>query len=306
MAFNLIILCDTRVLPDRDFREVVKRVRRIAPDVHAFVASERRGLRRAQWVQLLRPTLFVQIDPLQGLRVWRGTLAAPVRHLRSKMAAYRILESAGLPVPSWREIVPGIALDPEEWGCWVVVKPDLGLRGIDIEAVATSELRYRTAEELPPEHLGRKGPMLAQRFVPTTDGPAYYRVTTCFGVPILAIQLYTPAKGTAARAPEPGQPPQVTVDSAPARFSEEADILDLARRVHALLPQVPTIGCDFLRHRDTGQLWISEINLSNVWQLSSPRGIGFQARTGLDLYAQFGALDRAAEAMVAATRRFAR
>ena len=306
MAFNLIILCDTRVLPDRDFREIAKRVRRLAPEVHAFVATERRGLRRAQWVQLLRPTLFVQIDPVQGLRLWRGMLARPDQRVRGKMATYRVLEAAGLPVPPWREIVPGIRLDSEEWGPWVVVKPDRGHRGIDIEAVATADLHFRSPDELPPGHLGRKGPLLAQRFIPTEDGPSYYRVTTCFGVPLFAIHLRTPQERAAPPTRQPGQPPQVTVDLAPARLSDEADILDLARRVHALMPQVPTIGCDFLRHRETGQLWISEINRSSVWQFCSPRGIIFQARTGLDLYAQFGALDRAAEAMIEATRRFAR
>jgi hypothetical protein len=303
MAFNLIILCDTRVLPDRDFREIAKRVRRLAPDVHASVATERRGLRRAQWLQLLRPTLFVEIDRPEGLRFWRGTRAGRDRGLGGKMAIYRVLEAAGLPVPAWREIVPGLELDPDEWGPWVVVKPDLGMRGIDIEAVATAELRYRGPEELPPEHLGRKGPMVAQRFIPTPEGPSYYRVTTCFGKPLFALHLHS---RPSARAPEPGAPPRVTVEDAPSRLTDEADILDLARRVHAVLPQVPTIGCDFLRHRDTGELWISEINLSSVWQFSSPRGIRFQARTGLDLYAQFGALDRAAEAMIDATRRLAR
>jgi len=305
MALNLILLCDTRILPDRDFRELAKRVSWIAPDVHPFVVNERRGLRRALWLQLLRPTLFVQIDPVAGLRFWRGTLAAPGPGAHSKMANYRILQAAGLPVPDWREIVPGIALDPCAWGEWVVVKPDAGLRGLGIEAVRAAELRYRAPDELPPDHLGRKAPLLAQRFVPTPDGPSYYRVTTCFGEPLFAIYMYTSERHRRERA-ERGGPPQVTLHDAPARLAGETDVLELAQRIHALFPQVPTIGCDLLRDRDTGRLWIAEINRSSVWQFCSPRGIMFQARRGLDLYAQFGALDRAAEAMVRAARRFAR
>jgi len=304
MGFNLIILNDTRVLSDRDFREVARRVRALAPDIHAFVATERRGRRRAQWMQLLRPTLFVQIDRLAGLRFWRGKVAGPDEASRGKMAAYRVLEAAGLPVPPWREIVPGIALDPAEWGPFVVVKPDRGLRGLDIEAVPTAALRYRAPEELPPGHLGREGALLAQRFVPTPDGPSYYRVTTCFGEPLFAIHLYT-ARGKSGLG-RPSEPPQVTLHDAPAQLTDEADVLDLGRRVHALLPTVPTIGCDLLRDRESGKLWIAEINQSSVWQLSSPRGMEFQARRGLDLYEQFGALDRAAEAMARATRQFAR
>jgi len=307
MARNLIILNDTRVLPDADFREVTKRVRARAPDIHAFVATERRGRRRAQWTQLLRPTLFVEIDPLPGLRRWRGFLARPHASARGKMASYRLLQAAGLPVPDWREIVPGIALDPAEWGPWVVVKPDRGSRGIGIEAVATADLRYRAPEELPEGHLGRQQALLAQRLIATPDAPSFYRVTTCFGEPLWAILYYTPAESPAAQARRGLPTPQVITDTnALARLVDDADALDLARRVHALLPSVPTIGCDFIRDRETGRLWIAEINQSSVWALSSPVGMEFQARRGHDLYRQFGALDRAAEAMIAATRRFAR
>lgn len=307
MAANLIILDDTRVLPDRDFRSVAQRVRRRAPDIRAFVATERRGLGRARLQQLLRPTLFVEMQPLAGLRVRRGAMARPEATLRAKTAAYRMLEAAGLPVPAWRAIVPGVRLDPGEWGPWVVVKPDLGMRGINVEAVATDEVRYRGPEELPEGHLGRRGPLLAQRFVPTPEAPSFYRVTTCFGVPLFAIYYFYPPAGGAARMGGPGRPPQVTTgNDSLARLTDEADVLELGRRIHALLPQVPTIGCDFVRDRDTGQLWIAEINQSDVWALSSPVGIRLQAKRGLDLYAQFGALDRAAEAMIDATRRLAR
>jgi hypothetical protein len=44
----------------------------------------------------------------------------------------------------------------------------------------------------------------------------------------------------------------------------------------------------------------------NIWSLSSVSGVAMQALFGLDFHAQFGAYDRAAEAMIAATRRLAR
>ena len=302
MAANLIILNDTRVLPERDFLAVARRVRERAPDIHAYVVTERRGLRRAQLVQLLRPTLFVEIQKVAKLKRWRGALAGPQARARGKMAAYRVLEAGGIAVPAWREVVPGIKLDPAEWGPWMVVKPDRGRRGIDVEVLATAEVRYRPPEELPAGHLGRESPMLAQRFISTVDEPAFYRVTTCFGEPIFAIHYFAPAgQGTV----DDGSP-KIMVQHFAARLIDDADLLDLGRRVHALLPEVPTIGCDVLRDRETGKLWIAEINQSSVWALSSPVGIGFQSKRGLDLYGQFGALDRAAEAMVRATRQFAR
>lgn len=302
---NLIILHDTRVQPDRDFREVAKRVGTMAPDIDAFVITERRRNLRAQLAQLFRPTLFVEMQPLPGVRRLRGHLAEPKD--RGKMADYRLLAAAGLPVPRWTEIVPGIALDPAEWGPWVVVKADRGLRGIDVEAVATGELRYRAPADLPEGHLGRtNGPLLAQRYVRTGDAPQFFRVLTCFGVPLFAVHYIDrnplpPGAGTTR--------PPVIVLRKPQDFSQmtdDAEVIALARRVHAALPDVPTLGCDILRDADDGSLWLAEINRSSVWALNSEIGISRQARWGNDYYAQFGALDRAAEAMIAATRRLAR
>jgi glutathione synthase/RimK-type ligase-like ATP-grasp enzyme len=218
-----------------------------------------------------------------------------------------MLEAAGFPVPRWTEVVPGIALDPAEWGSWVVVKADRGLRGLSVEAVAAGELRYRAAEDLPEGHLGRThGPLLAQRYIRTGPTPEYYRVTTCFGVPIFAVHY------TDRNPVPPGagvtRPPLVLVRK-PSDASEMTDdpaVIDLARRVHALIPDVPTLGCDILRDADDGSLWLAEINRTSVWALNSEVGIARQSRWGNDYYGQFGALDRAAEAMVAATRRFAR
>jgi hypothetical protein len=300
---NLIIVHNSDVLPDRDFREIAKRVRRLDPQIHAFVVTEKKRSRAAQLAQFLRPTLFVEIEPVPGLRLRRGCVARGPRG-QGKMAVYRVLEAGGLRVPTWCEVVPGPRLDPGEWGPWVVVKPDHGLRGIDVEAMATAELCFRAPEQLPEDHLGRSGPLLAQRYIPTVDGPAYYRATTCFGEPIFAIHYFHPP-GVLPEDPS-GRPTIAVHRPYAARLAEDPDVLALARRVHALFPNVPAIGSDFMRHRDTGELWIAEVNLSSVWALSSEVGIRFQAARGLDLYQQFGALDRAAEAMAAATRRLAR
>ena len=188
----------------------------------------------------------------------------------------------------------------------MVVKPDLGMRGMGVGAVATRELRYRAPEDWPEDHFGRSGPMLAQRYIRTGAAPSYYRVMTCFGVPIFALH-YTDIGSIPPGSGDTLPPiivPRKTVDAS--TMTDDPEVLDLARRVHAAMPDVPSIGCDILRSADDGSLWLAEINCSQVWALSTEIGIRRQARWGNDYYAQFGALDRAAEAMAEATRRFAR
>jgi hypothetical protein len=302
------MLHDSRVQPDRDFREIAKRVRRLDPRVHAFVVTQQRRNLAAQLAQLLRPTLFVEFYRLPKQRYLRGHVARGGEY--SKSWAYRRLDAAGLPVPRWVEIVEGLRLDPAEWGPYVVVKPDLGFRGASVAAAKTAQVRFRAAESYPEHHLGRLGAMLAQRFIYTGAHPVAYRALTCFGEPIFA-QRWTgattqpPLSGPAGFA-EGQRGIVASARGASTMLTEEADILAFARRIHEVFPDAPLIGSDILREVGTGELWIAEINMHDVWALNSPAGIAVQASTGIDLYGQFGALDRAAEAMLRATRRLAR
>jgi hypothetical protein len=305
---NLVILHDRRAHGDRDFLEIAKRVRALAPDVHPFVVSARKHRARPFLAQFLRPTLFVQIFPVRHFPMLRGFLAHPLR--LGKIASYRMLEAAGLPVPRWVEIAPGTKLDPGEWGSYVIVKPDRGRRGAYVWPVKTRRVRYRPRESYPEEHYGRIGSMLAQRFIYTGPFPVSYRVMTCFGEPLLSMR-YEAGQGAAPLSGPDGfaeglRPVVATTRKAVTSLCFDADLLALARRIHAVFPDQPVVGCDVMRDHRTGELWIAEINMVNIWSLSSVSGVAMQALFGLDFHAQFGAYERAAEAMIAAARRLAR
>lgn len=305
---NLVIVADAAAQIDRDFQEIAKRVPEIAPDIAAYVISRPEHRRRAVLAQFLRPTLFAQVFPAPYLRVRRGFVARPL--VQGKMAAYRTLSAAGLPVPHWTEIVPDLRLDPEAWGNYVVVKPDVGRRGAYVFPVKTSRVRFKPRDSYPEEHYGRLAPMLAQRFIYTGPYPTSFRVLTCFGEPLLALR-YESIQGNSPLSGPDGfgeglRPVVATARRADARLAFDEDVLALARRIHAVYPAQPVIGCDLMREAATGKLWIAEINMAHTWSLSSESGIAIQARHGLDCHRQFGAIERAAEAMVRATRQFAR
>jgi hypothetical protein len=305
---NLIILHDRRAHGDRDFREIAKRVRTLAPDIHAFVLSEPRRRMRPFLAQFLRPTLFVQIFPVQHLPMLRGFVAGPLGS--GKIRSYRLLEAAGLPVPRWVEITPETKLDPAEWGNYVIVKPDRGRRGAFIWPVKTRRVRYKPPESYPEGHYGRAGPMLAQRFIFTGPYPVSYRVLTCFGEPLLSIR-YRAGQGQAPLSGPDGfseglRPVVASTRKAEVSLCFDADILALARRIHEVHPDQPVVGCDVMRDARTGELWIAEVNMVHIWSLSSVSGVAMQAAWGLDFHGQFDAFGQAAEAMIRATRRLAR
>ncbi|HKY95225.1 MAG TPA: hypothetical protein VJL84_07955, partial [Kiloniellales bacterium] len=197
---NLVILADVTAQMDRDFHEIAKRVRALAPEIHTYVVSRPRHRRRPLLAQFLRPTLFVEIFPAPYLPIRRGFVARSLR--QGKIASYRTLDAAGLPVPRWTEITPGTRLDPAQWGNYVIVKPDRGQRGAYVFPVKTSRVRFKPRESYPEEHYGRRGPMLAQRFVYTGPYPTSYRVLTCFGEPLLALRYESVMGNTALSGPD--------------------------------------------------------------------------------------------------------
>jgi hypothetical protein len=304
-----------RTVSQVDLVELAERVERRAPDIGVGLAGKRKA---DQWRLLphaLRPTLTVVFGELRRSRFLSGRIL----HCANlpKHAELERLRAAGIPVPDWTVIRPGLQLDPAEWGPYVVVKPSVGAQGSDVRIRRTTRVRYEPPESLPRQHRIRKGPLIAQRFVYTGPWAVSYRVCTFFG---RALYCWRVEQSHQKRplgshwdfggGEGVGGGIQIV---APARTSsyqlvDEPDVIDLAERAHRLaFPGYPYLGVDLLRDAETGRLSVIEVNTGgHVWHLSSATGRGIQSAQGIDFGAQFGALDRAAEQLVLVTRRHAR
>jgi glutathione synthase/RimK-type ligase-like ATP-grasp enzyme len=213
-------------------------------------------------------------------------------------------------------IRPGIQLDPKDWGPYVVVKPTLSQRGEDIRIRKTGRVRYQPPESYPSGHSAHRGPLIAQRFVYTGPWAVSYRVCTFLG---RALYCWRVEQSHQKRRLESrwqfagdatGGGIQIIAPSMTSTYTlcDDEEMIALAERAHRLaFPDYPYLGIDLLRDAETGQLWVVEANTSGgVWHLSSMTGVDIQRAHGIDFYSQFGALDRAAERLVEATRRLAR
>lgn len=308
---NLAFFCYPKRFPLEQFTEIARRIRVRHPNIAASAHSTKRWLSTAAAIlaQATRPTLSIELDRVRLVKPLRGHRLRQIEI--SKLDELRRLEAADVPVPRWVKIVPGLKLDPAEWGPYVITKPTVGGRGAYVQVRKTASVRYRLPEELEEGHLGREAPMIAQEFVFTGPMPVSYRVVTFLGRPVLAIRhegrLQRPLTGRFDFKATGGHNIVATAKGAKISLVFEPAILDLARKVHSAFPEVPVLGTDIVEDAETGRRYALECNPSGAtWLLSNGAGRRMQAEFGLDFLAQFNALDVVAEASAEAALRLAR
>ena len=302
------------VIDEHDLPALAARVERLAPEIEVAVTGKRW---RQQWKLLLhalRPTLTVVFGNLRRGRFLNGRILHCPQIPKDKELEQ--LRAAGIPVPDWVVIRPGTQLDPKDWGPYVVVKPTVSQRGEDVRIRKTGRVRYQPPESFPSEHSARRGPLIAQRFVYTGPWAVSYRVCTFLGRALYGwrVEQSHQKRRLESRWQFAGDATgggiQIIAPSKTSTYTlcDDEEMIALAERAHRLaFPDYPYLGIDLLRDAESGQLWVVEANTGGgVWHLSSKTGVDIQRAHGIDFYSQFGALDRAAEQLVEATRRLAR
>ena len=80
---------------------------------------------------------------------------------------------------------------------------------------------------------------------------------------------------------------------------DDTEIIALGEHAHQAFPECPLLGVDIIRESQSGRLYVLEVNPHGaVWHLSSPLAKSMDPEHVRKLYAQFNALDRAAEVMI--------
>lgn len=293
-----------------DFEAIERRVSLLAPEIRVFTVDTK----ELDWAdpRFVRgaPTLTVSPMPMKRFAPPSGAICQG--HEFPKDEQYRMLARHGVPVPDWTAIAPDMALDPEVWGPYVVVKPALGRKGAEIYIKKTGRVRYKPPEGFAEGHPARKAPLLAQRFIYTGKWPSNFRVVTFFGRALLcwhceAAHRYVPLHSRWDFKARGGITVVSNKTDSTYRLADDADVLALAAQAHAAFPDQPLLGTDIVRDADTGKLSVIECNpRGDAWLISSDMGRMIEAANGLDFARQFGALEIAAETLVEETRARAR
>lgn len=311
---NLILVHTPGYQDVEDFHAVAAIVQELAPDIEVFIANNNipSSVTRRRAAQ--RPTVVFSPGNLLTFQPSRGKVYAgsPV----PKIEQVKRFQAAGLPVPPTLEITRDLELPEEKFGSLVVVKPGFSesSRGQFITLVRRERVRFQPRESFPEDHPGRFGPMLVQRFIDTGPFVSHHRVLTLFGVPLLAFK-------TVSERPRPAldcADDELAKIHVKARrrdgpvtreFTSDADILDLARRTYAAIPEAALQGVDIIREAQSGKLYVLEANPGgNTWIFSKgDMTVRLKAALGVErLTDQFDAFRTAAKALIDRTRTEAR
>jgi hypothetical protein len=271
---NLVIVHTQDFQDVADFQEIARVVHELAPDIEVFIASNTIPSSATRRRASRKPTLIFSPGQLLGFLPLRGKVYAgnPIPKLE-QLARFK---GAGLPVPEFAQITPDLVLPESAFGRFVVVKPGFSLasHGHHMTLVPRKHIHYQPREAYPVDHPGRYGPMYAQRFIDTGIFINHHRVLTLFGTPLLAFKTIAQTARPSLDSPDEVLA-QITVkarrrDGPVAReFTFDADILDLARRTYAALPEIALQGVDIVREEGSGKLYVLEANPGgNTWIFS--------------------------------------
>jgi hypothetical protein len=179
-----------------------------------------------------------------------------------------------LPIPDYCLLTDDLQFDPDRFGPLVLVKPTgFTSHGRGIEIVHSNSLagtRWRDHRQV--VGVDNAPRPLLQRFIDTGEYPSHYRILTLFGEPIFGFR----AVSTVPR-PAFDNADELSTGTFMARhgarrlvFPVEDDVLNLARRTFAAIPEVALHGCDIIREAGTNRLFVLEVNPGgNTWSFSS-------------------------------------
>jgi hypothetical protein len=305
---NLLIVQDPPLQDPADFLVIKKRIDETAPDIEVRIINNRRSDPVTEAWQASRPSLVFSPFVLLGYKPRGGAVFSGQPY--GKIEQIKRLSRLGLQVPRMQILQPpvGANFDSREWGDYIIFKPDSANSGMGVRLVRPDSLPGQLRKWMQPDWELYS----VQEYIDhTEDGyPTEYRVLSMFGK-----ALYCARNRWGNRRPplnEIADDPAGIIASNDKHMGgrvreacNDPEIIALGERAHSAFPECAIIGVDIIRSAN-GTLYVLETNPHGaVWHLSSHL-LDRYPEHRRDLYAQFNALDRAAELLIERTRAEAR
>jgi len=192
-----------------------------------------------------------------------------------KSEEYRRLGEAGFRIPRMATLTEQHTPDVSKFGPYVVVKPDVGRKGVTVKIVRSDHIRWK-----PPvfdsDVVEGNTDLLVQEFIYTGQWPVSYRVHTLFGEALACMRIEASHDRIPLRERfafrEGGGGRCIVSSSKRCTLSmvEDEELIRIAEKIHELFPECAQLGVDLVREVPSGNVYVLEVNSrGGTWILSS-------------------------------------
>lgn len=301
---NLLIVQSVPEQDPADWIAIKQTIEGKAPDIEVRIATNgQRNSVTARW-QTRRPSLV--FSPVRLIDFVPRGGSVYCGHILGKDEQLRRLSSIGILTPRTVMLSSGCMFDPQEWGEYIIVKPNNLNSGAGVRLIRTVDLPARY-EELT---ASTDDQLLVEPYIDhAEDGyPTEYRVMSMFGH-----TLYCSRNQWGNKRPPLAEiaadPLGIIASNSGAMggrvrsICNDPEIIALGERAHRAFPECPVIGVDIVREQRSGRLYVLEVNPHGVvWHLSSTLAKKMDPEVVRQSYAQFNALELAADLLIEKTR----
>jgi amino acid adenylation domain-containing protein len=299
---NLLILVNDR-FEMASFENVARVVRELDTAINAVVARDSASAEinlRNRPTLTFSPAMIRHWPPYPG-RVFCG-------YPLSKCEEYIALERAGIAVPKWALLTEDEVPNLSNFDEYVVQKPNYGGRGLEVEIVNKSGLRWK---RITTDAQGESPSTIVQQFIYTGALAVSYRVNTLFGRVLHSVSVRAGASSPELKGIEDLKSmlnlgsgfsiaSSTSEPSIELNFDEE--IIRFGELAHAAFPNIPLLGVDVVREVPSGRLFVLEVNaIGYVWNFQTDR-----PATWPNIEEQFDGVRKAAYILAEKTQEYAR
>lgn len=296
---GLALISGNTGLVERDLKPLASWLELRAPGFTTGAVRTHTLRKVARYLPWLAPRRVVDMHPApERIRDFAELICGRGMPKSEEMAG---LERAGVAVPRWKVLQPGEKVTEAEFGRYVVVKPDKGLRGACVRVQKTAGVK---GDPIYVEFSKTHSAPLVQEFVYTGPQPVSYRVGVLFGKAIYRWRVEG-RKVEGRELPADGDfrarsGVSVVSTGTGCEFSDPYDheVIAFAERAAAAFPEIPLMGVDVARRLPDRRLFVLELNASGYcFHLTSELGRKIQATTYLELPEQYGGFPYCADLM---------
>jgi len=294
---NLVMVYAKNALDVEDFEKIARRIKKIANHIQVYIhLDEQPGPEYLSELEQRKTFVFSPMQ-LTAFSVNRGRVCAG-RPMQKSEQLLR-LQLAGVPVPKWTSLDRGKRFNPEDWGEYVVIKPEIGSRARGVKILDTKSLNINSSKIM--SFRRQSGNFVVQEIIYNRIF-SHVRILMLFSEVLFARQCnFLEDVRFDTEADMRNYERLFMTDNTETSNYESEEVFALARRCVACFDQVPMLGLDVMLD-EAGKPYFLEANPGgNTWHFSSAiRGQRLRKK-GIFLETQFDAFNLAGDILAQKT-----